>query len=69
MKQETMVKIKLPKALPGEEERVFVGLNGKCYSIARGVEVSVPQGVAQILSNAEAAEDEARAFLVSRERK
>ena len=64
-----MVKIKLPKAASGEAERVFVGLNGKCYTIARGVEVLVPKGVAQILASAEQAEDEARAYLAASQRK
>lgn len=47
-----MVKIKLPLTR-SEKEDVFVGLNGKRYLIKRGVEVTVPEGVAKIIARKE----------------
>lgn len=47
-----MVKIKLPITRT-EKEDVTVGLNGKPYLIKRGVEVSVPYGVAKTLERSE----------------
>lgn len=46
------VKIKLPLTRT-EKDDVFVGLNGKTYLIKRGVEVEVPEGVAEILTRKE----------------
>lgn len=46
------VKIKLPLTRT-EKDDVFVGLNGKTYLIKRGVDVEVPEGVAEILARKE----------------
>ena len=51
------------KARNGEETEVFVGLNGRGYRIRKGVEVEVPESVAEVLRNAEAAEDSNEVFL------
>lgn len=53
------VTIRLPRALPGEEDTLFVGVNGKGYRIKKGVEVEVPRSVAEVLRNSEAAKDAA----------
>lgn len=60
---EKTVKVRLPKARNGEETEVFVGLNGRGYRIRKGMEVAVPEGVAEVLRNAEAAEDRNEVFL------
>lgn len=39
--------------LPGQENEVFVGVNGYRYQIQRGVEVEVPRFVAEVLANSE----------------
>ena len=53
------VTIMLPRALPGEEETLFVGVNGKGYRIKKGVSVSVPRAVAEVLQSAELAREKA----------
>lgn len=58
-KKEKMVTIKLPRPAKGESESQFVGLNGKRYLIKKGVEVEVPEAVAEILLNSEKAEEDA----------
>lgn len=44
-----MVKIRLFKDNERYKDDVFVGLNGKFYTIKRGVDVEVPVGVAKII--------------------
>lgn len=58
-----MVKICLPRAGEGREQELFVGLNGVGYRVARGVEVSVPEAVAEVLGHSEGARLENEAFL------
>lgn len=58
-----MVKICLPRAGEGREQELFVGLNGMGYRVARGVEVSVPEAVAEVLRHSEGARLENEAFL------
>lgn len=58
-----MVKICLPRAGEGREQELFVGLNGVGYRVARGVEVSVPEAVAEVLRHSEGARLENEAFL------
>ena len=43
------VTVSLPRATGKEENFVFVGLNGKGWTIQRGIPVRVPRPVAQIL--------------------
>lgn len=64
---EKTVTIRLPRAAEGEETTRYVGLNGKGYRILKGETVQVSQAIAEILRNAEAADDENDAFLKRRE--
>ena len=47
-----LVTVTLPRATGKEENYVFVGLNGKGYTIMRGVSVRVPRPVYDILAEA-----------------
>ena len=47
------VSVFLPRATGKAEDFVFVGLNGKGYTIKRGMQVRVPRPVAEILWEAE----------------
>lgn len=58
-----MVKIRLPKAQEGHEQELFVGVNGVGYRIRKGVEVSVPEAVAEVLRHSEEAADDHDRFL------
>lgn len=49
---EKTVRIKLPKERR-EQEDVFVGVNERTWLIKRGVEVEVPECVAEVLENRE----------------
>ena len=60
---DTKVKVTLPRARDGEETEVFVGVNGQSWRIQRGKTVEVPACVAEVLRNAELAEDANDAFL------
>ena len=51
-KDEKKVKIKLPLTR-NEKDDAYVALNGRTFLIQRGVEVEVPEGVAEILKNRE----------------
>ena len=44
------VNVYLPRATGKEENFVFVALNGKGYSVMRGVTVRLPEPVADILA-------------------
>lgn len=64
---EKLVRIRLPKERRDQED-VFVGINERTWLIKRGVEVEVPECVAEVLENREmmlevimAFEDAARA--------
>ncbi len=48
---EERVKIKLFKDNKEYKDDLVVGLNGKLYQIKRGIEVSVPKAVAEIIEN------------------
>jgi len=50
---EARVKIKLFKDGRDYRDDVFVGVNGRKYLLQRGVEVSVPLEVAQVLRNSQ----------------
>lgn len=45
-----LVTVTLPRATGQEEDFVFVGLNGKGYTIRRGIPVQVPRPVFDILT-------------------
>jgi len=49
--QETRVEIFIPKGNANDEPNLFVGVNGKTWQIQRGVEVEVPDYVAEVLKN------------------
>lgn len=55
-----MVKIRLPK-LEGQNavQEEFYSVNFKNYIIKRGVDVEVPEEIAEVIKNAEKARDEA----------
>ena len=62
---EKMVKIQLFKDDGRYANDVFVGVNGKTYQIKRGVDVEVPESVAEVLKNSE--RQNAEAFHVMNE--
>lgn len=37
--------------VPGEEKEVTVGVNGKMYKIQKGVDVMIPESVAEVLKH------------------
>lgn len=59
----SVVNIRLPKAAQGQEQEVFVGVNGVGYRIRRGTDVTVPLAVAEILRLSELASDANDRFL------
>ena len=61
VQKEKMVKIRLPKTKPDEDdERVWV--NHRSWQIKRGVEVEVPECVAEVLRNKEKALEDIMLF-------
>lgn len=58
--KEKMVKIKLPR--DKKEPDVFVSVNERSWLIQRGVEVEVPECVAEVLRHREEMEEEAYDF-------
>lgn len=61
---EAKVKVTMPRARDGEETEVFVGVNGQAWRIRKGQTVEVPACVAEVLRNAELAEDANDAFIL-----
>lgn len=57
------VKIRLPKENRGEENFIIVSVNCKNYKIMRGVEVEVPEEVAEVIRHSEEAMDEANGYM------
>ena len=60
-KKEKTVRIRLPKERR-EQEDVFVGINERSWLIKRGVEVEVPECVAEVLENRELMLEKIMAF-------
>ena len=60
-KKEKTVCIRLPKERR-EQEDVFVGINERSWLIKRGVEVEVPECVAEVLENRELMLEKIMAF-------
>jgi len=58
-----MVKITIPRGRKNEENFLIVSVNGQSYKIMKGVEVSVPYFVAEVLENAKMMAVEARVYL------
>jgi hypothetical protein len=52
-KGEKMVKLRLFKDKKAYKDDVFVGVNGRTWQIKRGVEVEVPECVAEVLRHQE----------------
>lgn len=66
--KEKTVKIKIPLERGGNNEDVYVAVNGRSWSIKRGVYVEVPECVKEVLDNSEAMYQEAMAFEESSKR-
>lgn len=60
-KKEKTVKIKLPRERKDQED-LFVSVNERTFQIKRGVEVDVPECVAEVIRNAERMQEEAYDF-------
>ena len=60
-KNEKTVKIRLPRDRQ-EQEDVFVGINERTWLIKRGVEVEVPECVAEVLRHREEMLEKIMAF-------
>lgn len=58
-KKSKRVKIKLPRLREQENADVFVAVNGENFTIKRGVEVEVPDYIAEVLRHAEEADEAA----------
>ena len=62
---EKTVKIKLLRSMDEKEQSVFVSVNDRTFQIKRGVEVEVPECVAEVLENSRRMEEEAEDFICS----
>lgn len=60
---EKMVRILLPRGRKNEENFVIVSVNGRSWKIMKGVEVEVPDFVAEVLENAEMMAEMARRYV------
>ena len=63
MRNTKMTKILLPRGRKNEENFVIVSVNGKSWKIMKGVEVSVPVYVAEVLENGRRMAEEARRYV------
>ena len=61
--QEKMKTVLIPRGRKNEENFVLVSVNGRNFKIMKGVEVQVPEFVAQVLENARMMEDDARSYV------
>ena len=64
--KEKMVQILLPRGRKNEENFVIVSVNGRSWKIMRGVEVSVPDYVAEVLENGRMMAEAARRYVDER---
>lgn len=62
-KKEEMVTIMVPRGRKKEENFLIVGVNSKTWKIMKGVEVTVPLSVAEVLENGEMMADLAREYV------
>ena len=60
-KTEKLVKIRIPRERERQDD-VFVCVNGRTWLIKRGVEVEVPECVAEVIRNAEEVAEQAYTF-------
>ena len=63
MKQTKMTKVLLPRGRKNEENFVIVSVNGRSFKIMKGVEVEVPDYVAEVLENGRKMAEEARRYV------
>ena len=63
---EKMSKVFLPRGRKNEENFVIVSVNGRNYKIMKGVEVEVPECVAEVLENAAMMAEAARRYVDER---
>ena len=61
--REGMKTVLIPRGRKNEENFVLVSVNGRNFKIMKGVEVQVPEFVAQVLENARMMEDDARSYV------
>lgn len=62
------VTVKLFKDNKNYKDDVFVAVNGKAFQIKRGIEVTVPRYVKEVLDNSISQDEAAAAFIESKER-
>ncbi len=65
---EKLVKVKIPRER-GNDADVYISVNDRSWLIKRGVEVEVPECVAEVLRNQELALDKIDAFNDANENK
>ena len=58
-----MVSVTIPRGRKQEENFVIVSVNGRSWKIMKGVQVQVPDYVAEVLENARMMADEARRYV------
>ena len=63
MEKTKMTKILLPRGRKNEENFVIVSVNGRSFKIMKGVEVEVPDYVAEVLENGRKMAEEARRYV------
>lgn len=61
--KEDMKKVFLPRGRKNEENFVIVSVNGRSYKIMKGVEVEVPEYVAEVLENSRMMAEAARRYV------
>lgn len=62
-KQEQMVSVTIPRGRKQEENFVIVSVNGRSFKIMKGVQVEVPDYVAEVLVNSRMMAEEARRYV------
>lgn len=62
-KESEMTRVLLPRGRKQEENFVIVSVNGRSFKIMKGVEVEVPDYVAEVLENARMMADTARSYV------
>ena len=60
---ERMVALTIPRGRKQEENFVIVSVNGRSWKIMKGVQVQVPDYVAEVLETARMMADEARRYV------
>ena len=58
-----MTTVMLPRGRKNEENFVIVSVNGRSFKIMKGVQVQVPDYVAQVLENSRMMAEEARRYV------